>query len=168
MGAEKAEAIPVSKLSLQADLRKFCELNHCGRYNRSYTCPPAVGDAEALITKLKSFTQAVIWQNIYPLEDSFDIEGMMIAQKKHSDMAQKIARIVYSKLGKSQALILSAGSCSTCETCGFITAEPCRHPADALVSLEAYGINLTQISEISALHYINGPNTVTYFGGVFQ
>jgi len=167
MGTMKAEEIPVSKLSLEPGLRQFCELNHCGRYNRSHTCPPAVGDVETLIRELKTFDQAVIWQNIYPLEDSFDLEGMMEGQKQHSGMAIKIARIVYKELGRSQALVLSAGSCSICDLCGCITGEPCRHPEDALISLEAYGINVTQISQISGLRYINGANTVTYFAGVF-
>ena len=166
-GAAKAEEIPVSKLVLQPHLRKYCELNHCGLYGKSYTCPPYVGEVDALIARLQKFSHAVIWQNIYPLEDSFDFEGMMAAKKRHQEMTLKIANAVYAKYGKNAALVLSAGGCAECPNCAQRTYEPCRHPDSALVSLEAYGVNVSQIGEVSGLSYVNGPNTVTYFSGAF-
>ena len=165
MGAAKAEEIPVSKLLLQPELREYCKQNSCGRYGRNYTCPPSIGDVNNLIAELKTFSRVIIWQNIYPLEDSFDFEGMMDAAAKHNAMTEKIARLLYPKV--ENILILSAGGCSICKTCGIITNEPCRDRKHAFSSLEAYGINVSQIGEISSLKYINGPNTVTYFAGVF-
>jgi len=166
-GATKAEEIPVSKLKLQPELRQYCELNHCGLYKRNYTCPPYVGEIDTLIAKLRNFQRGIIWQNVYPLEDSFDFEGMDEAKNKHRAMTLEIARWVYEELGNSQALVLSAGGCTACPACGIQTAEPCRFPEQALVSLEAYGVNVSQISEVSSMRYINGANTVTYFSGVF-
>jgi predicted metal-binding protein len=167
MGAANAEEIPVSKLTFMPELRKLCEDNVCGRFGRNYTCPPFVGGADILIEKLKAFDRVIIWQNIYPLEDSFDFEGMMDAQQKHNLQTQAIARRVNDALGRENALALAAGGCTLCEQCAAQTDEPCRNPGGALSSLEAYGINVSKIEEVSGMKYINGINTVTYFSGVF-
>ena len=36
----------------------------------------------------------------------------------------------------------------------------------ACASLEAYGVSVSQLAELSGMRYINGENTVTYFGAV--
>ena len=162
-GVTKAEEIPVSDLVLQEDLHEYCKQNVCGRYNSNYTCPPAIGTAGDLMKILQSYKRAIIFQNIYPLEDSFDFEGMVSAGEKHNNMTLKIAK----ELKDENILVLMAGGCSLCKQCGIKTNEPCRNPKYALSSLEAYGVNVSQIGEVSSLKYINGVNTVTYFSGVF-
>jgi len=166
-GATKAEEIPISKLVFKPELRELCARNACGRFGRNYTCPPYCGEINDLIAKLQSFSHCVIWQNVYTLEDSFDFEGMMEAQQKHNAMTLDIAREVYAALGRENALVLAAGGCTLCETCALQTGEPCRYPDDALSSLEAYGIFVAKISDVSGMKYINGKDTVTYFSGVF-
>ena len=44
--------------------------------------------------------------------------------------------------------------------------EPCRHPEQAMASLEAYGVNVSELASASGMKYINGQNTVTYFGAL--
>jgi len=166
-GASNAQEIPVDKLVFQPELREYCVQNRCGLYGKNYTCPPFIGDVNELILKLKTFKKAVIWQNIYSLEDSFDIEGMMSAHQKHNAMTLDIARCVYIELGRESTLVLAAGGCVLCEKCAALTNEPCRYTCDALSSLEAYGINVSKIEEASGMKYINGQNTVTYFSGAF-
>jgi len=167
LGASNAGEAPVEKLVLSPELRALCDQNACGKFADNHTCPPLVGEVDKLIEKLKTFTTAVIWQNIFPLEDSFDFEGMMDAQKTHNAMTLEIARRVRAELGGDNALILAAGGCSLCEKCAAMTGEPCRNPLVALASLEAYGVNVSATSEAFGMKYINGANTVTYFSGVF-
>ena len=92
--------------------------------------------------------------------------GLIEVQNKQNDMTREIAQAVYAGLGKSHALVLSAGGCTICEACALANQEPCRYPEDAMASLEAYEFNVTLIGEVSSLRCINGANTVTYFGGV--
>jgi len=167
LGATKAEQIPVERLAFQPELRDYCEQNACGRYGRNYTCPPCIGDPEALIAKVRAFRTAVVMQNIYALEDSFDFEGMMEGQRKHNEMTQAIARRVYAERGPEGALVLAAGGCTLCERCGAQDGTPCLHEQEALASLEAYCINVSQIEKVSSMKYINGKDTVTYFSGIF-
>ncbi|MCL1821078.1 MAG: DUF2284 domain-containing protein [Oscillospiraceae bacterium] len=164
-GVSNAEEIPIDKLIFQPELRAYCEQNACGRYARNYTCPPFIGEIDDLISKIKSFDWAVIWQNIYELEDSFDFEGMMDAQAKHNAQTIDIAKRVTAEHGN--ALVLAAGGCTLCEKCAAQTGELCRDRDNAISSLEAYGINVSKICESTSMKYINGVNTVTYFSGVF-
>lgn len=167
LGASGAERIPMDKVAFAPELRALCAQNACGRFARNYTCPPHIGEVEALMDRLKGFSEAVIWQSIFPLEDSFDFEGMMDAQSKHNAMTLEVARRVYRSLGRDNALVLGAGGCSLCESCALQTGEPCRNREDALSSLEAYGIHVAKTCEALEMNYINGANTVTYFSGVF-
>ena len=166
-GVTAAEEVAVDKITLDSSLREYCEQNRCGRYGKNYTCPPMIGEADALIRRIRSFQTAVIWQNVYPLEDSFDFEGMMTAQVKHNEMTLAIMREVSLYNDLSDILFLAAGGCSICPVCASETTEPCRNPEIALSSLEAYGINVSKIEEVTGMKYINGANTVTYFAGVF-
>jgi predicted metal-binding protein len=50
--------------------------------------------------------------------------------------------------------------------CAKRTDEPCRHPDLAMASLEAYGFNVSRLAAAADMKYINGQNTVTYFGAV--
>jgi predicted metal-binding protein len=167
LGASKASEIPIDKITFSPTLIELCEKNTCGRFASNYTCPPYIGEISALIAKLKNFDRAVVWQNIYKLADSFDFEGMMDGQQKHNTMTLKIAEHIYKTLGRENVIVLTAGGCTICGECAIKTNEPCRHSEHAISSLESYGINVSEIGNISELKYINGQNTVTYFSGVF-
>ena len=55
---------------------------------------------------------------------------------------------------------------TVCDSWRELDDLPCRAPEEALSSLEAYGINVYQTVKKTALKYINGQNTVTYFGAI--
>ena len=54
-----------------------------------------------------------------------------------------------------------------CPRCAKRDELPCRHPDEALSSLETYGVAVSQLAELAGMKYINGVNTVTYFGACF-
>ena len=167
LGAQRASTVSVAELVFSHEIRDLCKVNACGRYDRNYTCPPSVGELDGLIEKVRKFKTLTVWQNVYPLEDSFDIEGMLNSQEHHNAMTLKIAKKVYLKLGRDKALVLSAGGCTLCKSCAALTNAQCRNPEDALASLEAYGINVSDLAKSAGMKYIAGKNTVTYFSGVF-
>lgn len=165
LGAQDAEYFPLSRIVLDARFREICRSNDCGRYDRCYMCPPDLGDIHVLMDQVRTFPHAVIYQSIAPLEDSFDYEGMMAAGEDHARFSGKIHGAVKDILsGKS--LHLSSG-CRLCERCGKLDGLPCRHPDQALGSVSGYGIDVYQTVKDSRLKYVNGENTVTYFGILF-
>ena len=65
-------------------------------------------------------------------------------------------------------LHLGAGGCRMCFRCAKLEGRPCPFPDRALASLEAYGMDVTALAALTGMPYINGPNTVTYFGAVLR
>ncbi|MBR2612397.1 MAG: DUF2284 domain-containing protein, partial [Clostridia bacterium] len=105
-------------------------------------------------------------QTVTPLEDSFDIEGMEEGKRTHNHLTFSL-RPLFANLGLTDVLHLGAGACGVCDICAKVTDEPCRFPERATPSLEAYGVNVYETSKVAEMKYINGQNTVTYFGAVF-
>lgn len=161
-GAFKAKVITTDKIVFDKELRKACEANYCGNYGRNYACPPHVGAPEELIEKAKSYPVALVFQTVTEIEDSYDIEGMMEAAQNHTKTADAIEKAVEEFY--KEYLQLTAGGCNRCKQCAQITGEPCRMPERAISSVEAYCMNCSQLATASDMLYINGVNTVTYFG----
>ena len=158
----------VSKMNtdmFHTELRAACECNTCGNYGLCHTCPPNIGTAEECIDTVSSYERFIAFQKIYDLEDSFDFEGMMAGKEDFKDVMKGVAKVARESFEKP--LILGAGGCMICERCAAKDNKPCRFPNLAQASLEANCIQVSQFAECCGLKYINGQNTVTYFGGVF-
>ena len=124
-----------------------------------------IGEIEDLMEKVRSYPCGVLYQSISQIEDSFDIEGMFEAGHTHAMLSQRIHKAVKPILGES-FLHLSCGGCHLCEVCAKKTGEPCRQPENALAGLEGYGVDVYKTTMGTDLKYINGADTVTYFGMV--
>ncbi len=164
LGAYRAEIISVSNIKTEKSFRALCEANSCGNYGRNYMCPPSVEPVDELMRKLRAYENALVFQTVNPLTDSFDFEGMMMAGKRHNDLGQRLWDET-DRLGV-KALHLGAGGCRLCGTCAIRTGEPCRHPWRAMPSLEVYGVDVAALSAAAGMQYLNGLDTVTYFGAV--
>lgn len=162
-GATKATYIPQEKIVVSAHFRDICATNSCGGYGRYWVCPPDNGDIEELMEKVRSYPHAILYQTVGQIEDSYDFEGMTEVGQDHKRLSQKIRRTI-KPLMDVDYLHLSSGGCSLCVKCAKLTNEPCRHPEEALSSMEGYGIDVYNTTRDTDLKYINGQNTVTYFG----
>lgn len=163
LGAHKAAEIPVANIPFDRSFRTLCESNACGNYGVNWKCPPDAGDIDALIEEAQGFDTAVVYQTVGQLEDSYDFEGMTEAAQRQNELTQAVRR-EFAALPFAKILFLGAGGCPVCETCAKRTAEPCRFPDLAMASLETYGISVSQLASRCGMRYINGENTVTYFG----
>ena len=161
-GACKADYLRGDQVVVNDEFRKICEGNACGSYDKCYMCPPDIGPIDDLMEQVRSYKQAILYQSISPLEDSFDFEGMMEAGHQHALLSQRIQAALLPEL--KTALHLSSGGCYLCERCAKRDNLPCRHPEKALPAMEGYGIDVYNTCLATSLSYINGQNTVTYFG----
>ena len=164
-GAFKANVIKTEKIETDRRFRDMCETNSCGVYGKCYMCPPDVGEIEVLMQEVRRYDYALVYQTVTELEDSYDFEGMVEAKKRTYPIAQSL-RDVFSDMKLERVLHLCAGGCGVCERCAKQTGEPCRFPEKAMPSLEAYGFNVSELAKSAGMRYINGQNTVTYFGCV--
>ena len=165
LGAFRAAVIPVSDVETDASFRALCESNACGNYGRNWMCPPDAGDIHELMERLRTYTYALVYQTVTELEDSYDFEGMMAAGVAHNELMIALREKLNAE-GLPRVLHLGAGGCRMCEVCAKRTGEPCRHPDLAVASLETYGINVSKLAVAAGMKYINGQDTVTYFGAV--
>ena len=160
--AHEYAEFPVSSLVFSPELLKSCETNVCGHYNSSWTCPPAAETLEKQRETILSYKNAFVFTTKHDLEDSFDYETMTLGKDQHTLLTLEFR----NRLGKAYP-IYGAGSCPSCKdenrknNCAF--PEPCPFPEKKIGSIEAAGINVTELSKAAGLAYNNGPNTVTYF-----
>lgn len=166
LGAYNAARIAVKDITFDRSFRTLCESNACGNYGKSYMCPPDAGDIDLLIAKAKSYDYAIVYQTVGILEDSYDFEGMMAAGQHLNELAQGVSSS-FSASPFSNTMNLGSGGCRVCEMCAKREDVPCRYPDKALSSLETYGVNVLELAVLSGMKYINGQNTVTYFGAFF-
>ncbi len=162
-GAYKAAYLTASDIVLTAECRTLCAANQCGLYGKCWVCPPAVGEIDTLMATVQSFPRGLLYQTVGTLTDSYDFEGMVSAKQRHTRISYAIEDAI-APLFTQPHLHLSGGGCSLCDTCALVDNRPCRFPDKALSSLEAYGIDVYHTAKNTPLAYINGANTVTYFG----
>lgn len=165
LGAFRAETVTTDLIETDAAFRDMCKANYCGNYGRCWTCPPFAGDIHELMDRVKTYRYALVYQTVGQLEDSYDYEGMMEAGDRHNKMMLALRERIKNE-PLSRVLHLGAGGCRLCPVCAKKTDEPCRHPEEAVASLETYGINVSTLAKTAGMKYINGQNTVTFFGAV--
>ena len=161
VGETSTELIP-----FEPSLIELCKMNHCGSYGKNYTCPPEVGKTEELIEKAKQYSRITVFQKVYTLEDSFDFEGMTNGKNNFKALTKKALKLCEETI--DDYILLGAGPCDLCEVCGIATGVPCRFPDKAIASLESYAMKVSDLAELCSMKYINGVNTVTYFGAVLH
>ncbi len=145
------------------DVRKMCEVNTCGHYNKTWACPPAVGTIDECRERCHSYDKMLVFCSKYTLEDAYDYEAMMDAMhdfKQKTRALEDALKPYYDKY-----LMLSNEGCDLCEECTYPDA-PCRHPGRAHGSIEGYGIFVSELAKSAGMEYNNGENTITYFAAV--
>ena len=159
-GVFQSAVIHTAEIPFSEVVRKACEANACGRYGKSWMCPPGVGSMDLWQKKITAFENALVFTHMGALEDSFDYEGMQRVAEETDVIFKRI--IDAFKNDNIPFLALGHGSCSLCESCTYPDA-PCRLPEKAVVSVEACGVNVVELAAKCKINYHNGADTVTYF-----
>ena len=144
---------------LMKDVRDMCAKNSCGMYGKNWSCPPACGTIEECRERVMAFQTGILVQTVGELEDEFDVESMMeteAAHKEHFLQLHDALQPLYPGL-----LSLGAGTCTRCSVCSYPDL-PCRFPEKRFSSMEAYGMLVTQVCQISGMKYYYGSGTISY------
>lgn len=147
--------VPSDALVFSPDMFDYCKTNSCGYYNKSWTCPQACESMEAQKEKILLYKNVLVFTTKHNLDDSFDCEGMTKGRELHSLLTAEIKKRL------KDIPVYGTGSCPVCETCAY--PDPCPYPEKKIGSIEAAGINVTELSRTAGVKYNNGKNTVTYF-----
>ena len=148
----------VADLRFLPEVRDACKVNRCGRYNNSWSCPPACGSLEESEARAKTFDWGVLLQTTAEMEDDFDVEAMMDGQRLQKERFDAYCKALD---GAERHLPLGAGSCTVCAKCTYPDA-PCRFPDKLRPSMEAFGLLVTDVCQSADIPYYYGPRTITY------
>ena len=161
LGISQSGLIAPAQIPFSPEVRKLCEGNVCRSYGTTWACPPAVGTVDECKNKCLSYQHALVFNQVFALEDSFDFEGMRDGHAAFKDTCDKLYDLV--KMQTDDFLLLSNESCKRCKQCTYPDS-PCRFPETPFPSIEGFGILVAGLAEAANINYINGANTVTYFG----
>ena len=143
--------------------RDICEGNACGSYGKCYMCPPDVGDIKTLMRRCASFPSVVMFQSVYQLKIRLIWMGckppLRRCRRYPSDPGQG-----GGALPGTLAACWEPADVIRAMSAPYAENLPCREPEKAVASLEAYGVDVYRTAQNAGLNYVNGPNTVTYFG----
>ena len=89
-GADRAAVIDTARIPFDKGLRAYCAANACGCYDKNWACPPGVGEPDEVIARAKGYRRALVFQAVGRLEDSFDFEGMVAAERRFGELAERI------------------------------------------------------------------------------
>ena len=159
IGFSHAGRLNMDALVFMPEVREMCSADRCHKYGKSWTCPPACGTLEDITQLASTFTSGLIVQTTGELEDEFDAETTMQAAADQGESFKKFYKLIKDRF--DGILPMGSGGCSVCGTCTYPGA-PCRHPDLAFPSMEAYGLWVSKVCEISEIPYYYGKNTITY------
>ena len=162
--AANAAILDTESIQFHEDFRKACEKNFCRKYDTNWMGPPAIGPIQDLRQKAVRYQQGLLFQTVHTVASNFDMKGMLAAAKIHEKVFRTLLARIRKEFPEEEILPLNAGCCSLCEECGYVTQEPCRHPDQAVSSVEAYGMNVIALQKSAGLPYYKGKESVIYVG----
>ncbi|MBP3866547.1 MAG: DUF2284 domain-containing protein [Eggerthellaceae bacterium] len=150
-----------SELKVREEVRAMCAVDKCHIYNTSWACPPACGDIYDFERQMHSYAHCTVVQTVMQLEDEFDGETIIEAQRVQMGRYFKMIDDFDEAGLSSEVMTLGSGHCRLCKTCTYPDA-PCRFPEKRPVSMEAAGLYVAEICTKAGVPYNHGKNTIAY------
>lgn len=147
--------IPVSDYAAgYRNVEKFLGLcQQCSKFGKSWTCPPCEFDVKAFVDRFKyahilgskmTFDEATLAETTTPeAVDRVCKEAMRYGLTKASAYLRSYERKSPDSLCFLGSMCLLCGN----KPCTRLNGEPCRHPNDVRVSLEAVGFDLSKTTQ---------------------
>ena len=156
--------IDPEKLEFSQRIRYICSAE-CPMYNKTWACPPAVGEVEKCAEKCRGYANCLLIGTIAEVEDIADIETTLATRPAHEEVTN-LVRGFFREQGV-EPYILSTEACAECSRCAWLDGEPCRHPDRMHPCVESHGINLIPTLEENGLEFQYGENVVTWYSLLF-
>ena len=158
-GFSQAGELNVKALVFMPEVRDMCSVDRCRQYGRNWRCPPGCGSIEDAAARASQYSYGVLVQTIGKMEDDFDYETIQETSERHKANFAALVKKLKARYG--DILPMGVGTCNLCESCTYPDA-PCRFPEESISSMEAYGLWVSKVCELSGVPYNNGKQTITY------
>ena len=144
-------------------VRVVCS-EECPMYNKSWACPPAVGEVSECIARCRSFTGCLMISTITEVSDASNMEVTLATRPEHEAITREVRDLLLEE--GCEVYVLSTEACAHCETCAWPDG-PCRHPERMFPCVESHGILVTDLAEKRGIDFLAGGNLVTWFSLLF-
>ena len=161
LGFTSAGPLDAATLLPRQEVRDMCAADRCRHYGKSWMCPPGCAGLEENRALLAKYKTGILVQTTGTPEDDFDLEGMVEIGRQHMRRFRALHRALREEF--PGMLALGSGGCDLCEACAY-PAAPCRRPADAVPSMEAFGLVVSDACNANGMKYYYGPGTMTFTG----
>lgn len=158
-GFSHAGKLNTQALVFMPEVRDMCNADLCRSYNKNWRCPPACGSIEEAAKEASKYSYGILVQTTGTLEDDFDYETISETGERHKQ--NFVALVDQLKQQYPDLLPMGAGTCTICEKCTY-PDQPCRFPDKSISSMEAYGLWVSKVCELSGIPYYYGKKTITY------
>ena len=158
VGFDTASPMNPSLLQAREDVRGMCAADKCKSYEKNWTCPPACGTIEECQRRMQRYTHGILLQTIGYMKKTIDSKCYRETETRHRENLAVFADQIRAEY--PDALCLGAGGCRVCARCAY--PEPCRFPEQAISSMEAYGLFVSQVCKDNGVPYYYGEKTIAY------
>ena len=145
-------------------IRYICG-TECPMYNKTWACPPAVGEVSQCQGKCRAYENCLLIGTITEVNDIANLEETLATRPAHEEVTNKV-RDLFREQG-IEPYILSTEACNICERCAWLDGEACRYPDRMHPCVESHGINLIPTLEENGLEFQYGENIVTWYSLLF-
>ena len=156
--------IAPQSLEFSERIRHICK-SECPMYDKTWACPPAVGEVVQCQEKCLSYQNCLVIGTIVEVEDATDIEKTLLTRSDHEKLTNQVRDLMREQ--GVNPYILSTEACTVCERCAWLDGEPCRHPERMHPCVESHGINVIPAMESLGVPFISGENVVTWVSLLF-
>lgn len=152
------------ELEFSQRIRYICQ-HECPMYNKTWACPPAVGEVEDCKRRCLTYEHCLMIGTITEVNDIANIEETLNTRPAHEEVTNMV-RELFREQGV-EPYILSTEACNVCQRCAWLDGEPCRYPDRMHPCIESHGIVFTDTLESLGLEFQYGDNIVTWYSLLF-
>ena len=145
-------------------VRYICSAE-CPMYNKTWACPPAVGEVAVCAAKCQSYQNCLLIGTITEVADIADIDAALATRGDHETITNQVRE--FFRAQGVEPYILSTEACAICDRCAWLDGQPCRFPERMHPCVESHGINLIPTLEENGLEFQYGENIVTWYSLLF-
>ncbi|MBR4017907.1 MAG: DUF2284 domain-containing protein [Oscillospiraceae bacterium] len=151
-------------LEFSQRIRYICTAE-CPMYNKTWACPPAVGEVAECEKKCRNYSGCLMIGTIAEVQDIANIDETLATRPAHETITNQV-RDFFRQQGVDP-YVLSTEACAECQRCAWLDGQPCRHPDRMHPCVESHGINLIPTLEENGLVFQYGENIVTWYSLLF-
>ncbi len=153
-----------AQLEFTERIRWICQ-HECPMYNKSWACPPAVGEVSQCRAKCLQYKHCLMIVTMTEVSDIANIEETLATRPEHEALTGQVRDILQAH--GIEPYILSTEACAVCQRCAWLDGQPCRKPQRMHPCVESHGINVIPLFEALEIPFIFGENIVTWVSLLF-